>query len=310
MYISMIITNVGNGKDNKVYALILFCISLFFSALNDSLMKILKDDGLSDVEVAFWRFFFGTVILACVMCTKRRTFKTRHLLIHFLRSFIFFLATMFWIKGLAVTGVIVATVISFCTPIFILFLSYIVLHEKITVLLCVASLINFLSILFAIVFNLNSGVEIGSGSIYLFLASFCFALSDLVTKKFEHLEKNDTTMVFYFNMFACLMSFAYSCLCGYRLPLENVYNHIVALFLLGCSANCLSYFLLKAYHYANASFLSDFKFLEFIFTMLFAHFLLNEHANFEHYVAMVVIIICNIIVFLKEGNKRIKRIKS
>ena len=296
--------------NKKVLALLLFCISLFFSALNDSIMKILKDYGLSDVEVAFWRFFFGVIILSFVMCTKKETFKTQHLFIHFLRSFIFFLATLFWIKGLASTGVIVATVVSFCTPIFILLLSYIVLHEKITPLLCIASLINFLSIMFAILFNFNSLLDFSAGSLYLFIASFCFALSDLVTKKFNHLEKNDTTMVFYFNIFACCISFIYSYIVGDHLLLSNVYSHIGYLFLLGFSANCLLYFLIKAYHYADASFLSDFKFLEFIFTMLFAHFLLNEHAKFEHYIAMVIIIICNIIVFLKEGNKKRKNIKS
>ena len=309
MYINMVSRNIFKLNENS-YALFLYCISLSFSALNDSLMKILKDDGLSDVEVAFWRFFLGTIILACIMCTKRSTFKTQHLFIHFLRSFIFFLATLFWIKGLAVTGVITATVISFCTPIFMLFLSYIVLHEKITFLLCIASLINFLSILFAILFNFNSGLNFDSGSVYLLIASFCFALSDLVTKKFEHLEKNDITMVFYFNIFACFISLAYAYFMEDHLPLENVYNHIGSLFLLGCSANCLLYFLIKAYHHGDASFLSDFKFLEFIFTMLFAYFLLNEHANFEHYVAMVVIVICNIIVFLKEGDKKRNNIKK
>ena len=153
------------------------------------------------------------------------------------------------------------------------------------------SIISFIAIVYTI--DLHS-LNFRSASSLLLFSCIFFALSDFLNKKFVNSEP-DMTMVFYFNLFAFLISIPFV-LTTFVMPSMR---DLFFTFCLGASANCLLYFLLRAFMLSDASFLSPFRFFEFIFSAFFAYIFFSEIPDYKCYIAMVVIFCCNFFLFME-----------
>lgn len=274
----------------KLLGILFILLSVAVGALNDVFSRYALET-LSPEQVTLLRYFFATLTILPFMVKKREYFKTKNLFVHFIRGSIYYIAVTLWVMGLATTPLSSAVVIGFSSPFFIMLLCYLFLGERVSLRCVCTSIISFLAIIYTI--DLHS-LSFGSASSLLLFSCFFFALSDFLNKKFVNSE-SDMTIIFYFNIFAFLVSIPFV-ITTFVMPsmLDLFFT-----FCLGASANCLLYFLLRAFMLADASFLSPFRFFEFIFSSFFAYIFFSEIPDNKCYIAMIVILCCNFFLFME-----------
>ena len=120
------------------------------SSLNDTLTKYVGS-RLSGAEVAFFRFFFSTLVLLPFMMAKGKgAFVTHYPKAQCIRAILLVLAMTTWSYGVASLPLTLTTTISFTIPFFILPLAKIFLKEHVGWQRWAATLFGFLGIMISI----------------------------------------------------------------------------------------------------------------------------------------------------------------
>ena len=99
------------------------------SSLNDTLTKYVGS-RLSGAEVAFFRFFFSTLVLLPFMVARGKSaFVTHYPGAQCIRAILLVVAMTAWSYGVASLPLTLATTISFTTPFFVLPLAKVFLEK-------------------------------------------------------------------------------------------------------------------------------------------------------------------------------------
>ena len=230
------------------------------SALNDLISK-LSGSHLGGIQVLFFRFFFSTLFLLPLVIKNPQKFETRHLKIHGLRGGLFALAMLPWCYGLIQLPLPLVTTISFTTPLFVTIMAQIILKESVGWRRLMATLIGFAGIVVSTGFTykgINGVVGLA------LLATFLFAVLDIVNKRLLTLHEGIESMMFFSALWTTVL----------MLPLVIYHWQIPAwadlglLALLGLGANGLLGCLLKASACCDLSALQPLRYTEFIFSSL------------------------------------------
>jgi len=263
----------NTGHAQGIFWSICACV---FSNANDILIKLLSKK-LPVLQITFFRFFLGTLIIVPIACYKgKKSFIMKNKKNHFVRIIIGFCATFLWIYGSKYTSLPSITVISFSCPLLVLFLAYIFLGEKsdwkrIFLVIC-----GFLGVIFIAFFEKN-GIEIHHdfnihlGIIILFCAAILFAFSDIINKK----------MIFSESLFSLLLYFYIGATSIAIIPSFFIWTRInykdfPMLFLLGIGGIMIVYCILKAAAATNISAISPYKYMEFIISIAMGYCIFNE----------------------------------
>ena len=109
-----------------------FILSLVVSVINDSISKY-AGIRLPSIEITFFRFFFGTIILTpMILYYGAASIMPKNFPVQIARGLLLFAGMSSWAYGLTVAPIALATVISFTIPLFVLVLAYFCLEEDIT----------------------------------------------------------------------------------------------------------------------------------------------------------------------------------
>ncbi len=270
-------------------------IASFWGSFNDVFTKLLSSH-ISPIEIACWRAFFSFILVLPFALRDRQCLKTNKIHIHFLRGGLFFCGISLWGLGLKTTYISTAALITFSEPFFLLLLSALLLREKITYPRLLATMVSFLSVFFIIdirTLNLASGVVI------LLLAEFFFALADIINKYGSNNE-NHLTIVFYYSLFAFIISGVFT-INNFAMP---TWKELFYLFCLGLSSDLFLALLLNAFSLADASFLSPFKYSEFIFSVIFGYFFFQEKVTNNSFFVITIIVVCNVLLMMYENKEK------
>jgi len=282
--------------NQKLKAVILTLVSVGIGSFSDGVSKLLSA-RIPFHEIIAGRFFFACLTMLPLLFFKnfKNDFKTKRLGIHFIRGGLFCGGLFLWVMGLKTTMIATSTLIGFTTYLFNIFLAYVFLKENVSMRFWVCSFISFLSLLFVI--NVKE-LSWSSGTVTLLIASFFFALSDIINKKFA---SNETTiaMTFYSNFFAFLI-LLFPVLNQFVMP---TCNDILLFLILGLGNNFLLVTIIKAYTLADACFLTPFKFFEFISGLLVGFLFFKEIPNYNNYISLAIILACNGYLLWTEKNK-------
>lgn len=280
----------------KVKAVCWMFLGSFFGSLNDVFTKSLSSK-FDSIEIASARFFFAMICLLPFIINKTKILKTNNLHIHFIRGLIFFMAITLWGRGLKSAQVSLAALISFSGPFFLMFMSRFFLKEKITIYRFCATIVSFITILGIIDFN-NVSFEISC--LFFFIGEIFFSLSDVINKKHSTTE-NHITMLFYYSLFAFFISLTPTYVVYVKPNLKDIF----LMFCQGASSDMFLFCLLRAFSLADATFLSPFKYMEFLFSVLFGYFIFNEIPTKYSFFVVFVIVVCNIWLIYCENKKNI-----
>ncbi len=121
--------------------------TVFFAAMH-ACVRVLSDDGLHPYEIAFFRCFFGLLMLAPWLVVHARTaLHTRHFGMHVTRAALNVVAMFMFFTALGITPIAQVQALSFTAPLFTTVLAVFFLGETVRLRRWSAVAIGFLGVL-------------------------------------------------------------------------------------------------------------------------------------------------------------------
>ena len=292
---------------NRGYAQGVFWITLvaLTSNMNDILMR--EASRLPAQEVTFFRYFFAVLTLLPFMLTKHQSaFKTQRYWLHGIRSILLFVAIFAWAGAVKLVPLAIMSIYALTIPLFVLPMASFFLKERVGWQRSLATLFGFSGILTIIIgssedpaqflnaITLNSitgGTLLSSmtmtttGTMMLLVSVLCFALSDIVNKKYVTKEST-LSMLFYIALGTTILS-------AFFLPSAWITPNATELFelvILGAGGNLILFFLLKAFAATDVSSLAPYRYTELIFAGLFGFALYGEIPTFWTVIGALIIV--------------------
>ncbi len=278
-------------KSNNVIAISWFLLSLLISVFNDTIVKTLVVK-ISAESIAFWRTMLSAVILMPIVCKLGiQSIYTKKINVHVARGFILAIAISLWNYGIGLVPIATVTLMSFTIPIFTLVMASIFLHEKITYSILLATCVGLTG---SIISLLTVDTSFPMASFIFIVASILFATLDIVNKKLLNDGESMLPMLFYSNLFSALFaSFVPGSISEYYSAMPIYYVQLICL---GVGANLVLYCIIKAFSYANASFLAPVRYMELVVSATTGYVIFNEVVSVNLIVGGVLILISLTIV--------------
>ncbi|KJV81539.1 S-adenosylmethionine uptake transporter [Rickettsia hoogstraalii str. RCCE3] len=279
-----------------------FLLSLVSSSANDVMSKYLGT-RLHSFEVAFFRFFFSSIVLLpFVFYYGKNTLKTSRPFVHILRGLLLFFGMTSWTYGLTIAPVTTATVVSFSIPLFTLILAVFFLNENIIWQRWVVTVVGFIGL----VVTLKPHAEDFNPEIlYFVLAAISFAMLDIINKKFV-IKESMISMLFYSAIVTAVVS----------LPVASQYwltpsgFELALLFVLGSSGSLILFFLLKAFSMVDATATAPYRYLELVISAIAAYFIFNEFPDKSTLHGAVIIILATLFIIYSEKKAMSRKHES
>jgi S-adenosylmethionine uptake transporter len=241
---------------------------VFFSSLCDVLMRYLGKN-IHFTEIIFFRFFFCLLTIIPLMLSQgMKILHTTRLNFHILRA-IFgvsaFFADCYAVKIMALNEY---TIFVSCQPLFFLPLAFFFLREKVIRIQIEATIIGFLGMLFI----QNAGTDaLRIAALVPMSGAILFSLLDLLTKKMVDTEST-YSLLFYFSFGTTLLALIPT-LYYWQTPTLLEFGLLI---LLGIGANLVQFCLIKSFAATEASALMPFRYIYFIFSIIFGYAFFSE----------------------------------
>lgn len=256
----------SKGYLQGIFWMVMVCV---VSSLNDTLTKYVGAH-LSGAEVAFFRFFFSTIVLLPFMIGRGKgAFVTHYPKAQCIRAILLVLAMIAWSYGVASLPLTLATTISFTTPFFILPLAKIFLKEHVGWQRWAATLFGFVGILVSIH---PTGAGFNPMAFALIASTLMFASLDVINKKLLTDDESLLCMLFYSGLGTAILGLVPAILTWQTPTLHELFF----LLILGAGGSLILYCLLKAFAATEVSALQSFRYTEFILSAIFGLLIFQE----------------------------------
>lgn len=252
-------------------------LAILTGNLNDILTRF-SVHNLSPEEVTFFRYFFATLtLLPFMLRSGSKSFQTKRFFLHFFRSGLLFTAVFCWTKGLMTAPLIMGGIFAQTTQLFVFFMALIFLKEPFCQKKIFSVFIGFLGVIIITIDKSNTNelfilfYKIKNSSLFFLLSSLCFAISDIVNKRYI-CEEPLLPMLFYLYVGTLIFSL-YPTILHWQSPSAQ---DLFFLFLLGFGGNALLFFLLKSFEATNISDLVSIRYLEIFSAGLLGYLFFSE----------------------------------
>ena len=273
-----------------------FVLSLISSSINDIITKHVGA-RLHSYEVTFFRFAFSTLtLLPFILYYGGNTLKTSRPIIHFLRGLLLFMSITGWGYGLTLAPVTTATVVSFTIPIFVLVIGVFLLNENIIWQRWVMTIVAFLGL------SVTLNPRVLNPEMLIFVVSAAaFAILDILNKKFV-IQESMISMLFYSAIITAMVALPFA-MQYWIVPTKR---ELMLLFALGCSANLILFFILKAFTHTDATALAPYRYLELILSALIAYIIFQETPHRSTIYGALIVIPSTLFVIYSERKEIIR----
>ncbi len=240
-------------------------------------------------EITFFRFAFAILTLLPFMLYQgKKAFLTHRWGLHVGRGLLLFIAISLWGQGIKASPITTATLMSFSVPLFVLLLAPILLQERVSWPMWMATLGGFVGILLVLRPDLHT---FSQGSLFFVVAAILFGLLDILNKKYVN-QESTLSMLFYSSVVALFFT-TYPTIQVWHSP---SLRELMGLLALGIGGNLILYFLLRAFSLASASSLAPFRYLELLISTLLSYFFFNELPTTYSYLGAAIIIPCTLFI--------------
>ena len=230
-----------------------------FSATNDVIIRI-AGNQLHWIEVSFFRYFFGMIMVLPLMFRDTTLFRTKQVSNHVIRAILGFLGLTACCYAVINMPFSENETIMFTQPFIFLIMAYFLLREKVTWQRWMATLCGFMGLLIV----MRPGTEAFRWLSFVPLfAAFSFASLDFMAKKMIQADR-DLTLIFYFAVGTTICA---------GIPLYYVWqtptmSQLGTLFLLGMGGNLIQVCIYRAFAATEASALMPFRYTSLIIASL------------------------------------------
>lgn len=279
----------------KTYFLLILCV-LFWSG-NFVLGRYIKDD-ITPIELAFFRWFFVVIIVSPIFIVRFKNimsvFKKHYLILLFLAGLGISLYNTILYIALSYTTSTNALIINSIVPILILFLSVVILKQKILMHQTIGIVLSTLGVIFLVLkgdFSNILKLHFNQGDLLIIISAISWAVYSICVK-FRPKELNNfeffTTLVFlgFFLLLPFYLSQGYT----FTHQLQILEQNYLAFIYISIFTSCLSYYF---WHYGidhiGASKTGQFVHLMPIFGTILAYVFLGEKLTHYHIFGAVAI---------------------
>ena len=271
-------------------------MSVLFFSFMDILIKITDEYAVG--QVMFFRAVFGLIpIFFLIPKNRLRDFyKTKHVALHFYRSFFGAIAMAAIFIGLRNLQLAEVTSLAFSGPIWVVIFSMIFLSEKIRTKRWVAVGLGFIGVLIISKPGFNN-----LNYYYIFPIIFCigFAGVSILIRKLTLAGETVWLIAFYFSVASGLGGLATFPLGDWIMPTKY---DLVLLILVGLLGGIANLTLTQSYKLAEVTLTTPLKYLSLVFAIIFGFYFFNEVPSINTLLGSGLIVISSGIIFFRENQ--------
>jgi S-adenosylmethionine uptake transporter len=261
-----------------------FILSVITSLANDVITKFVGA-SVPSIQITFMRFLITSIVLLPIVLKNHELhrLKPEMKLAHLLRGSLLFVGMISWSYGLSIAPITTATMMTFTIPIFVLILGALILKEHISWHRSFATIIGFVGIAFVLAPNPS---DFNPNILIFLVAALSFALLDITNKYFISSD-SIIAMMFYSSLVACFMAFGPA-----MYYWQDISDYDFILFgLLGVGSTLISYFLLKAFTYVEATAVSPYRYIELLLSAVVGILLFDETLTLHTIIGAIIIVL-------------------
>ncbi len=271
-------------------------MSVLFFSFMDILIKITDEYAVG--QVMFFRAVFGLIpIFFLIPKNRLRDFyKTKHVGLHFYRSFFGAIAMATIFIGLRNLQLAEVTSLAFSGPIWVVIFSMIFLSEKIRAKRWVAVGLGFIGVLIIS----KPGFD-NLNYYYIFPIIFCigFAGVSILIRKLTLAGESVWLIAFYFSVASGLGGLATFPLGDWIMPTKY---DLVLLILVGLLGGIANLTLTQSYKLAEVTLTTPLKYLSLVFAVIYGFYFFNEVPSINTLLGAGLIVISSGIIFFRENQ--------
>ena len=271
-------------------------MSVLFFSFMDILIKITDEYAVG--QVMFFRAVFGLIpIFFLIPKNRLRDFyKTKHVGLHFYRSFFGAIAMAAIFIGLRNLQLAEVTSLAFSGPIWVVIFSMLFLSEKIRTKRWVAVGLGFIGVLIISKPGFNN-----LNYYYIFPIIFCigFAGVSILIRKLTLAGETVWLIAFYFSVASGLGGLATFPLGDWIMPTKY---DLVLLILIGLLGGIANLTLTQSYKLAEVTLTTPLKYLSLVFAVIYGFYFFNEVPSINTLLGAGLIVISSGIIFFRENQ--------
>jgi len=289
-------------NNQKYKGILLIILSALFFALMATTVKGVSHFPL--VQKVFFRNFVGLVILSIYMRKHKALLRINHKPLLLGRSLLGLTGVFLYYQPLSLLNLSEAVVINKLSPFFVVLLGGLILKEKIKPLQVLAILVALTGMI--LVVQPTANVNLGPALIGL-TGALAAAGAYTIIRQLRHYD-GPLTIVFYF----CLISTLITLPLLIPVFVMPSLKEALLLILIGVFALIAQILMTNAYHYAPASQLSIYTYLNIVFSSVLGLVLFKENLEINFLFGAGLIILGGLMNFLahRQGPKGKEELKS
>ena len=286
--------NIRMIKNQNHLGGVCMILSVLFFSLMDVLIKITDDYDVG--QVMFSRAMFGLIpILLLIPKKKLKNFyKTKHVGLHFYRSFIGAIAMFSIFVGLRNLELAEVTSMAFSGPIWVVIFSIIFLGEKVRTKRWIAVGLGFIGVL---IISKPGFDNLNFYYIYPVIFTLGFAGISIFIRKLTLIGEPVYLIAFYFSVCSAIFGLFTLPFGGWLMPSGYDWSLLILIGIFGSIANLL---LTKSYQLAEVSLTTPLKYLSLVLAIFFGFYFFNEIPTIYTLSGAGLIVISSAIIFVRE----------
>lgn len=160
-------------------------------------------EGMQPLSVLFYRFFFATILMVCIMRIQKAPFRLPvKCLVHTVAGGIFLALTcLFWFMTFQIMDSGIAATLLYIYPVMVALMMFFLYKERLSVFTVSGMILAAAGVVLLCQPGSNANVNV-RGIIYIMLSAFTYAVYIVGVKKSRLRELPPQTMTFYTIMFA------------------------------------------------------------------------------------------------------------
>lgn len=240
-------------------AAFMVCGAAFFLALHDAMAKHLITT-LPVVMLICVRYFLQAVLMSAWSWAQSGSaaFKSRHLGLHFLRAQCLVALSICFIVGLKYVPLAEATALNFLSPLFVLVISRLVLHESVVPSQWCAVVSGLIGVLLIV---RPGGDLFAPAALFPCFAAFFLSIYQLLTRAASRFDSPGTSTI-WLGIFACLIA----CLALPIFWVTPAIGDLLWILPMGLAGTFAHWLLACAYQSESPSFLAPFSYIQIVFS--------------------------------------------
>jgi drug/metabolite transporter (DMT)-like permease len=301
-----------HGSANVMLGIGLKVASVVIFVGMSSLLK--AADGIPSGELVFYRSFFAIFPIAIFLAWKRELaigFQTSHLFGHFWRGLVGVGSMSLSFYGLTKLPLPESITIGYATPLIIVALSVVFLHEQVRLYRWSAVVIGLVGVVIILAPRLTllsgGGIETEEafGALAALAAAAFAAVAGLLVRRLVHTERT-ATIVLYFSITSTLIAL-FSAPFGWVWPTPQQAVYLVCAGFAGGIAQIL---LTECYRHADLSIIAPFEYSSLLLGLVIGYLVFGDVPTMQMLIGGAIVIASGIFIIMREHQLGIERRRS